>query len=511
MKNKGILVLISIVIIVGLAVAVWYFVIRSDTPTPISPDIGEFSYPVSVAEIDWEDREIFRSGLVDSAVWVLDELPQASTYYISLEIPEDLVSTITGHQIVRYFNAEDEELTEIYFRVFPNVQGGQLAVSNLMIGGSPATTASESYNTALRVDLVEPLSPGESLVIELDFELVLPTDMGGNYGLLGYFEDVLVLDSFYPHIPVYDESGWYNQTPQQNGDLPYNDAAFYVVQVTAPADLVLATSGVVVDQEITGGAQTTLFASGPSRDFYLAGSREFVELNEQVGETLVRVLTKPKYDLNQVFAVDFGVAAIQILSERLGPYPYTEFDIFSAPMMALGMEYPGITNIVEDEFVGGGELYGLPTEQMLESTLAHETVHMWIYNVVGNDQQNQPWVDEALTQYLTYIYYQDRYGDGSGYAESWVGRWNRVDFADIPIGLPAGEYVGQEYGAIVYGRGPLFFLELEEKYGQDMVLEAVQAYYADNIWGIGDGDELRAALEDSCGCDLSAEFEEWVY
>ncbi len=441
----------------------------------------------------------------------MDLIPTASTYYISLEIPKDLVSTITGHQIVRYFNTEDVYLTEIYFRIFPNVQGGQLAVSNLMIEGSPATATPESYNSALQVDLVEPLSPGESLLIELDFELVLPTDMGGNYGLLGYFEDVLVLDSFYPHIPVYDESGWYNQTPQQNGDLPYNDASFYVVQVTAPADLVLATSGVVVDQEITGGTQTSLFAAGPSRDFYLAGSRDFVEINGQVGDTIVRVLTKPKFSTNQSSALDFGTHAIEIISERLGPYPYTEFEIFSAPMMALGMEYPGITNIVEKEFDHGADFNDVPSQVYLESTIAHETVHMWIYNVVGNDQQNQPWVDEALTQYLTYIYYQDRYGDGSGYAESWVGRWKRVDFADIPIGLPAGEYVDQEYGAIVYGRGPLFFLELEESYGQDMVLDAVQNYYADNIWGIGDTDELRAALEDSCGCDLSAEFEEWVY
>jgi hypothetical protein len=511
MKNRGLLILISVVILIGLAVAVWYFFMQPDTPAPATPEIEEVIFPTSADEINWDDREIFKSSLTKSAYGALEELPQASTYYISLEIPEDLVSPINGHQIVRYFNSEDVPLDEIYFRLFVNAQGGSMSVSNLLVDGEVATASYETMSTSLRVDLEKPLISGDSLVFELDFKVELPDDMGGNYGLLGFYENVLVLNAFYPVIPAYDESGWYKDYPMENGDLAYYDAAFHVVQVTAPDDLVLAASGTMVDQEIQDGIQTSLFAIGPSREFYLAGSREFVEINQQVGDVLVRVLTKPKFEFNQTYALDFGVHSIEILNDRLGPYPYREFEIFSAPMLALGMEYPGITHIVEDEFVGGGQMYGLPTEVYLETTLAHETVHMWIYNVVGSDQQNEPWVDEALTQYLTYIYYEDRYGDGSGYAESWMSRWSRVEFADIPIGLQANSYFGQEYGAIVYGRGPLFFLELEEQYGQEMVMDAIQNYYSDNIWGIGTGEEILAALEASCDCDLSAQIEEWVY
>jgi len=369
----------------------------------------------------------------------------------------------------------------------------------------------ESQDTALRVGLKDPLQPGESLVIEMDFELSIPTEMGGNYGLYGYFEDVLVLDTFYPMIPAFDENGWAKQTPKENGDLTYTDASFYIVEVQAPADLVLASSGVAVDQQIKGSTQTTIFANGPARDFYLAGSREFVEINEQIGDTLVRVYTRPEYSVNQAFALDYATHAIEILSRQVGEYPYTEFEIISSPMRALGIEYPGITSIVVDEFVDGVDLYGMPSEQMLESTLAHETGHMWFYNTVGNDQQNQPWVDEALVQYMTYIYYLDRYGDGDGYVESWKYRWSRVENADIPIGMPSDKYHGAEYSAIVYGRGPLFFLDLENKYGLDTVMSAVQSYYQDHLWQNGYTEDLRAALEDACDCDLGTNFEEWVY
>ena len=513
MIKKVVYIVLAVLILIGLGLGAWWYLSGSGspTPTPLPQEPVGYQYPASAEEIDWQDRSVFQAGLTESAAKILKELPQASSYFISLDIPSDLVSGITGHQIVRYFNNEDEPLKEIYFRLFPNYQGGQMEVSHLTVDGGAMIPSYESENTALRVDLTEPLQPGDSLVMEMDFELGVPTEMGGNYGLYGYFEDVLVLDTFYPLIPVYDDSGWYSQYPQNNGDHTYNDASFYIVQVTAPADLVLASSGVIVDRQLGDSTQTTVIASGPSRDFYLAGSRMFSEINQQVGDVMVRVLTRPEYSVNQEFALDYAVNAVEIYSDRVGPYPYSEFEVMSSPMLALGIEYPGITSIVVDEFVDGIDLYGLPSEQMLESTLAHEAGHMWFYNVVGNDQQNQPWVDEALVQYLTYIYYLDRYGNGSGYVDSWESRWDRVADADIPIGLPAGEYHGAEYSGIVYGRGPLFFYELEKEYGLDMVMSAIQDYYQENLWGIGYADEIQDALERSCGCDLSAEFAEWVY
>ncbi len=513
MNKRVILIVVMVLVLLGLGVGGFLFYRQADTPVPtVAPAVYEgYNFPASADQINWQDREIFKVGLVDSAVAALKDLSRASTYYISLEIAPDLVSPIKGHQIVRFFNNEDQDLSEIYFRLYPNFQGGKIEVSHLTLDGGAIFPSLESQDTALRVDLKEPLPPGESLVMEMDFELSIPTEMGGNYGLYGYFEDVLVLDTFYPMIPAYDEAGWHSQTPQNNGDLTYTDASFYIVLVQAPADLVLASSGVVVDQQIKDSTRTTVFAGGPARDFYVAGSREFVEINKRVGDTLVRVYTRPEYGVNQAYALDFATHAIENLSRQIGEYPYTEFEIVSSPMRALGIEYPGITSIVVDEFVDGVDLYGMPSEQMLESTLAHETGHMWFYNIVGNDQQNQPWVDEALVQYLTYIYYLDRYGNGGGYVDSWKYRWSQVENADLPIGLPAGEYHGAEYSAIVYGRGPLFFLELEKKYGLDTVMSAVQSYYQNNLWQNGTTEDLRAALEDACDCDLSSEFEAWVY
>jgi hypothetical protein len=112
---------------------------------------------------------------------------------------------------------------------------------------------------------------------------------------------------------------------------------------------------------------------------------------------------------------------------------------------------------------------------------------------------------------MTYIYYLDRYGSGSGYIDSWRYRWNSVENADIPIGMPAENYYGREYSGIVYGRGPLFFLELEKVYGLETVMSAIESYYDEFLWENAGTEDIRGALEGACDCDLSSYFEEWIY
>ncbi|MGW8319698.1 MAG: M1 family aminopeptidase, partial [Candidatus Promineifilaceae bacterium] len=134
------------------------------------------------------------------------------------------------------------------------------------------------------------------------------------------------------------------------------------------------------------------------------------------------------------------------------------------------------------------------------------------YNVVGNDQINEPWLDESLTQYVTYLYFVDEYGRAGAapFEQSFYARWDRVGRADIPIGLPAGDYEDAAYSGIIYGRGPLFFEALANQMGQETFSAFLRDYYEQNKWGITTGEELKALAEAHCACDLSPLFAEWV-
>jgi aminopeptidase N len=201
-------------------------------------------------------------------------------------------------------------------------------------------------------------------------------------------------------------------------------------------------------------------------------------------------------------------------NERYGPYPYSELDIVSTPTQALGVEYPGIfANALRIYDLSAGTASGLPNAAYLESVTAHETAHQWFYNLVGNDQLNEPWLDEATAQYATWMYYVDRYGEqnADGYYQSLLGRWERTEFADIPIGMPAEDYDGQEYGSIVYGRGPIFLDELAQEMGQETFDAFMRDYSETYRWEIATSEDFQALAEQHCQCDLAAMFDEAVY
>ncbi|MBN1954534.1 MAG: M1 family metallopeptidase [Anaerolineae bacterium] len=466
----------------------------------------------SPAEVDWDDRTVFQEGLIEAERALLDGMAGASTYHIEVRIANDLLS-LQGQETVRYTNQEDVPLDALYFQLFPNAAGGSTTVSAVTVDGQKVEPQAEFQNSAVRLPLPSPLQPGEAAVIAMDFEVAVAREMGGNYGLFGYFDDVLVLDGFYPVIPVYDDEGWNVQDPPPNGDVTYFDASFYLVRVTAPDDLVLVTSGVETGREYADGEQILTFAAGPARDFYMAASEEYVVVSRTVGETTVNSYAPRRQQQGAEHALQFAVMALQSFGQRFGAYPYTEYDVASTPMLALGMEYPGMTAIALNLYDPDGDVLGLPFPVVLESTVAHEVAHQWFYNVVGNDQVDEPWVDEAIVQYVTGLYFLDAYGPAAAqsFQDSWEDRWNRVDGADIPIGLPTGDYTGQEYGAIVYGRGPLFIAALAEQLGQETFDEFLRDYYQSHQWGIGTGDAFRQMAEQHCQCDLHDIFAEWVY
>lgn len=488
---------------------------RDDDKSPTSPPgETESASPLNIDpfELPWEDRSIFASNLVTSERDILDNSDDFTTYHIDVDVSEDLTN-LFGRQEVYYTNQEQEVLTDIYFRLFPNIVGGSAVVTSLMVDGDEVKPVYEFADSAIRVPLPTPLDPGDSITLSMNFGIEIPTEMGGNYGLYGFFENVLVLDEFYPTIPVYNDEGWNVEIPSPNGDLPNNDAAYYVVRIKAPKALTIVASGVVVSEIDEGNKQVRTYAAGPARDFYIAASDAYQVVQDLVGETTINSYSFAHDKKGAELALTHARNSLISFSDRFGTYPYTELDVVSTPMLALGVEYPGVTTITLIIYDVDSDFRGAPNPVILESVVVHEVGHQWFYNTVGNDQIDEPWLDEALTQYITGLYYFDLYGQSGylGYRQSWVDRWARVENAEIPIGLPAGDYTGLEYGAIVYGRGPLVVEDLANLMGQATFDEFLRDYYQTYKWGRVTTGMFQEMAEQYCNCDLSEQFDEWVY
>jgi hypothetical protein len=466
--------------------------------------------PIDPFEVEWEDRTPFREGLIGAQRSVLDELPGASVYHIDIEISEDL-SLLQGTEAILYTNQEDVVLEDIYLRLYPNVTGGAVTLTDLTVDGEEAYYEYEYDDTAARILLPQVLGSGDQATIQMQFEIEVPSRLTGNYGIFGRVGGVLVLGLFYPVIPVYDDEGWNVESPPRNADLSYFDISFYLVRVSVPEGLQVVASGVEVGREPIDRRDLISYAAGPMRDFFLAGSYNYVKFSEKEGGTTVNSYAFPEQAEGAQLALQATVNSLRSFNERYSTYPYTELDVVATPMQALGNEYPGVGTISDSLYRAEDEVSS--NQGWLEGTVAHEMAHQWFYNAVGNDQVDEPWLDEALAQYLTAMYFRDTYGSGAegGYRQSWEYRWERVDRDDIPIGMPAAEYSGSEYGAIVYGRGPLFVEALALTMGEETFAKFLRDYYESHKWGIGTSESFRELAEHHCQCDLTALFETWVY
>ena len=475
-------------------------------PTP--PPTPEVSPTPDLLDTAWDDRSIFKDGLVPSAQRALDELDGATVYHSELEIA-DTLSHVNGSEEARYTNTESEPLTEARFRLFPNILGGKMEIANLLVNDATTTPRYDLRNSLMIVPFSAPLAPGESVVISMDFTVEVPRTVELNYGVLAYDQDVLALAHAYPMVSVFDDEGWNAEIPPQAGDVTYADASFFIVKVTAPKGVTVVTSGRRVGFTEAEQTHSVIVASGPARDFYLAASPTYVETSINAGGVLIRSYTTAEFSEGSQSLVETAARAIEVFSERYAPYPYTELDFVSTPTLALGIEYPGmiaITSWIYDTQNGAANEY-------LEATVAHEVGHQWFYNLVGDDQLDDPWLDESLTQFITLQYFIDTYGvaGSEGFKSSLEFRWDMIARETIPIGLPVNQYDGATYSGIVYGRGPLFFIALRDMMGESAFDSFLKEYTQSLAWKISTPETLQTMAEKNCACELDDIFNEWVY
>jgi hypothetical protein len=437
-------------------------------------------------------------------------MKKASIYQVKVSIADDFKSLV-GSESIQYSNNESADLTEIYIQLFPNTFGPYLKIEKATINGAVIRPRLEFNDTAACFVLAQPLKPGESLQFHLDYSLEVPTDSKFSYGLFVYADEILSLYQFIPLIPVFNEQGWQVSEPARMGDLTFNDASFFDVQVDAPESLVIAASGVRISQKIENGRRFETYLAGPVRDFYLAASPNYKITTADWQGITINSFAPQNYQVNSDLVLATARHALEIYSNEFGPYPYTELDLVSAPMHgALGMEYSGIVALSIDLY---DPLTGSGNSMLMESVVAHEVAHQWFFNIIGSDQVDEPWLDEGMAQFATGLYFQDLHGDTAGekYRLSWQQRWQRIQSQPLPIGLPVSAYKEEQYSPIIYGRAPLFIEFLQEKLGRKLFSIFLHTYYQKFQWGIVPTDGLRQTAEEICACSLESQFKDWVY
>jgi len=464
---------------------------------------------IQLDSYDIQNFEPYRQLLIEDEFAEHPELVERTVYHLHFELG-DPPSEIRAQARIRFTNRSAETVQEIPFFLYPNLTPGRLDVKSVIVDDLNVEAKFGNRRSQLRVRLPTTLEPGQAVSILIDYHLSLPVTEEGEYGGFGYSGGVLSLAYCYPIIPAY--RGWDHPMPVAYGDFIFNEVSFYLVEISMPEGFILAAPGVELGSRRGGGRREVVVAMGPSRDLYLALSREFVVHEEQVGETEIRSFARKEEEAGSQRALSAAAAAVHSFGERFGLYPYRTLSLVSVPFTSYGLEFPGIIINARRLYDLDQSYNGIPAPVLLESTTAHEVGHQWFYASVGNDQLLEPWLDEAPTQYATWLYYVDRYGRSAaqGFFRSLEDRWDRVGRAEIPIGRPVSAYTPKEYGAIVYGRGPLFLHALSEHMGEEVFDGFLREYSRAFEWDIVDSRKFEAAAEAACNCRLDELFSTWV-
>jgi aminopeptidase N len=471
-----------------------------------SPPAPATALPTGTAR-PWDEWSTYLAALRPAAKPATADLAGMTQYHLDLRLVSDL-SRLEGQADIHYTNREQVPLDRVVLHLFPNLWDDGMTVSSAEVAGEPVAPDFPSGDDVVVLPLDPPLQPGEAVDLALRFTTPIPSGDGiGNYGELANREDVLALAHFYPTVMVY-EDGWRTETPSSQGDVIYHDASLYDVTLTAPQGMTVVATGTSLGKaDNDDGTTTWRLAGGPMRDFNIVASGKYQSASKQVGDVTVNSYFLPEDAASGNQALEWASSALQTFEQEFGAYPYRELDVAATSTSAGGIEYPGLVVLASWLFDDVRNL------AFFEAAAAHEVAHQWWYDVVGNDQVNQPWLDEGLAQYSAYLYYRDVYGEAGakGFEDSLRRRWERVGYAEKPVGLPVGEYKDKEYGAIVYGRAGLFFLALRDQIGEAKMAELLRRYYSDFAWRVATPQEFQALAETVSGQDLGALFDKWVY
>ncbi|HEY4721236.1 MAG TPA: hypothetical protein VII92_05285, partial [Anaerolineae bacterium] len=244
-------------------------------PTPTRPPVTP-----TVPTAAWADLSPYYAAMRPEFVHDVDQFTQATRYQIDLAIAPSLTH-YTATQQVHYFNTATAPLDAVYFRLFPNTPsyGGKMTITSLKVNGTEIRPSMELGNSAMRIKMDPPLPVGSEVDFDLAYVTIVPTaSVPGGYELFNYYHGVLAIPNFFPMIPAYDDEGWNVELAPGWGDSTYSDSALFQVNLTAPSDQVIATSGACNLAKVLNpsqGYQTLHCVSGPMRDFMIGMSADY--------------------------------------------------------------------------------------------------------------------------------------------------------------------------------------------------------------------------------------------
>ena len=420
--------------------------------------------------------------------FTLQDIKNRNEYTIDV-IYDDETNRILCNETLDYINNTKTTLDKIYLHIYPNAfceeklvpfeenemdraypngfNEGYIDIKNVLQGGNKSKyKIIGEKNDILEIKLDKLLRQGEKINIDLKYNVKLPNCLGR----FGYGDNTVNVTNWFPIACVYDDNGWNLKSYEAVGDPFYSDTSNFNVKILAPSKYKLATTGNIKEQKTDTEKNLYTIEGKMVRDFAFILSDKFV-----VSKTNYKNISINTYNLNEDMskeAVNVAKSSIDIFSKLFGDYPYDTYSVVASDFFIGGMEYPMLVMIDES-------LYNKENKFLLEYVIAHETAHQWWYSVIGNDEISEPWLDEALTEYSTVLYFEEKYGKETGDKLIKTMEVQTRNFKANDMFKATTDYKdSSEYSLSVYTKGAVVFDKIRKEVGDEVFFNTLREYYS---------------------------------
>lgn len=411
------------------------------------------------------------------------------------DVPRIRPAEITGGYTFSRIAVEGQEFEEV-----PNLRGPGYATNQ----------------TNLLINTPNPLEPGDSILLDLDWSFTIPQRGAG--GRMGWSEDnFFYLAYWYPQMAVYDDVVGWQADPFLGQAEFYQGLATYDVTIDAPQGWLVQGTGellnetevlpehiiqrlraaeqsdtvvhVIADEDLTQGFTRESpdgrlrwhFAADSVRDvaFSVTSASLWDAVRTEIGDrdgdgspefSRAEAIFRPAHELWREGA-RYAQHSTAFHSRHTGvPYPYSHATAVEGDgIIGGGMEEPMMT------IIGG---YDNADDRALYSVINHELAHNWVPMIVNTDERRRSWMDEGTTDF----------NDAAASADMYPGYDGKQSEFSSYIGLAR---TGQEgalmrhsdhldspghYGVHAYTKPGSLLFTLRSMLGEDTFYRAYQGY-----------------------------------
>lgn len=419
-----------------------------------------------------------------------------SDYDISLRMDDEL---FTVNASIKIKNISEEEWDKLIFYFVPNmftVENAPSLTNPSIIDIKEITVDQENVDYKLEKDTLELLLtsniiPEGKAVVDISYSFTLPED-GLRFTKNG---TSFYLAQWYPMVPTY-RNGWNKEEFEFKGESYHTTYSDFQIEYEVPGHYTVITSS---EEDKFPSDNKNTINLGQVKEVFIAILDDPTMIENKVGGTNLRVFDLKAHPKDDEEILEIASAAFNFFQTHIGPYPYKQLDII---LEELGMEYPGI--------VTAGSIYNKTTNpEAMERIVVHEIAHQWFYGMVSNDPYHDPWLDEGITEFATFLFFSEYNDIDFDFEEE--AKYYEDRKLTLPVNLSINEYPPKDRSSYIYGKSYMKLGQLfQENGGMDRAKHFLKSYFELYQFKEVNTEEFIRYLKYYLEIKDNAVFESWI-